>query len=238
MNKLVVFCVLFAALAAQAQRVELLTVRNGALFPTNAAASVAEIAQAVGVVQAAAAVAEATAAAALSISNEIAEITALENARNATGYIRGFVESFSAGIEADTNMTANIVLFDRTITETNVWVDLYTYFSSDPGVWPVVRSTESLLRTNAWDALSTVSATLTNVQVGEVLYECYRNRVSLPLEASNAFFRVWADVQGGGTNQFYFPVRNGIAVNGQTPLTATFTIGTNTIKYVGGVRVQ
>jgi hypothetical protein len=236
--KKILFFVCLAAFAAQAQRVELLTVRDGLLYPTNAAASVTDLANAVAQAQAAAAVAEATAAAASIISNEIAEITALENARNATGYIRGFVESFSAGIEADTNMTASIVLFDRTVTATNVWVDLYTFFSSDPGVWPVVRSTESLLRTNAWDELATVSAEVVEVQVGEVLYEAYKNRVSMPLDASNAFFRVWADVQGGGTNQFYFPVRNGISVNGQTPLTAEFVIGTNTVKYVGGVRVQ
>jgi len=127
---------------------------------------------------------------------------------------------------------------DRVIEGTNVYVDLYTYFSQDPGVWPVVRTTESLLRTNAWDEAYTVNVSVTNVLVGDTLYECYLNRVQVPSEASNAFFRVQADVQGGGTNQFYFSVNNGVSVNGLNPLTATFLVGTNTIRYVGGIRVQ
>jgi hypothetical protein len=234
---LLIACLLLCGVA-RGQAFGLLTIREGSIYPTNVVATVEQIAEAIAAASATSAKAEAAQAAAMMVSNSVDQIIALENARNSTGYVRGFVESFSAGIEADTNMTAAIVFMDRVIDGTNVYVDLYTYFSSDPGVWPVVRTTESLLRTNAWDEAYTVNVSVTNVLVGDTLYECYLNRVQVPSEASNAFFRVQADVQGGGTNQFYFPVNNGVSVNGIAPLTATFLAGTNTIRYVGGIRVQ
>jgi hypothetical protein len=239
MIKLFLFALLPAAVLAQAEIAEIVTIRNGQIIPSNTVAHISQLADTAAQTQAALALAQATQQSALIISNELAELEALENARNATGYIRGFVESFSAGIEADTNMVASIVKLEAAgTTPTNALWDIYTYFTSDPGSWPIIRTSDTMLRTNAWDAAQSVSVELTSVVVGGTEYEAYRNRIALPLETTNMFFRTFVDVFGGGTNAMYFPVNNGIAVNGREPLTATLTDGTNVMEWVGGVRVQ
>ena len=237
--KTCIIAILLAASVSAQQIGNLVTIRNDTIYPSNTVAAITDLAETAAQTQAALATATATAAAALMVSNSIAEIEALENARNATGYIRAFVESFSPGIEADTNITASIIKFDSAgTTASNALWDVYTYFTSDPGSWPVVRTSGSLMRTNAWDTANGVDVTLTSIVVGSTEYECYRNRIALPMETTNMFFRVYADILGYGTNQMYFPVQNGISVNGEDPLTATLVDGTNVMQWVGGVRVQ
>lgn len=225
---------------AQQPIAELLTVApDGTLSPTGIVSTISSIAVVASEAQAALAEAEAVSVAAGMVSNAVAEIEALENARNATGYIRLFVESFSAGIEADTNLTASIVMFEpASNTVDHAYYNLWTYFTSDPGTWPFVRTAESIGRSNTWDMATSISVSLGEVQVGETLYEAYRNTIEMPLTSTSSFFRVYADVQGAGTNQTYFPVNNGIAVNGVAPFTGSVTSGTNTMRWVGGVRVQ
>lgn len=237
-----VLILLFLALPVMcsAQQIgHIVTIRNNEIYPTNTVAKITELAETAAQTQAALTLAQATQQSALILSNELAEIRAMENARNATGYIRGFVESFSPGIEADTNMTASIIKLDYAGEgeDCALW-DVYTFFSEDPGNWPIVRTSDSLMRTNAWDAAESDSVVLTNIVVGSTLYECYRNRIKLPTETSEMFFRTFVDIFGGGTNTMYFPVNNGVAVNGREPLTATLIDGTNIMEWVGGVRVQ
>lgn len=228
-----------ALAAGGAEVAELVRVQDGQILPTNAVAHIQSLADTAAEVQAALARASAVEEAANMVSNSVEEIRELENARNATGYIRGFVESFSPGLEADTNLTASIVKFQSGGYDgTNVYWDIYTFFTSDPGAWPVVRTSGSAGRTNAWDETESVDVTVTNILVGSTLYEAYRNRVRMSPASTSAFFRVFCDIAGGGTNQMHFPVRNGIAVNGVAPLTATVTDGTNTMEWLGGVRVR
>ncbi|MFA7121076.1 MAG: hypothetical protein WC277_06320 [Bacilli bacterium] len=233
-------CCLLSAFAARAEPIaELVTVRDGQIYPSNTVAAITDLATSAASVQAALATATATQAAALMISNELAVIRDLEAARNSTGYIRGFVESFSAGIVADTNMTASIIAFERAGTDaTKAYYDLFTFFSEDPGSWPTVTTAESAGRTNAWDLATTESVILTNKIVGATDYECYRNRISMPLDSTTAFFRVQADITGIGTNATYFPVQGGIAVNGKQGVTVTIIDGDKTMQWIGGVRVQ
>jgi hypothetical protein len=217
----------------------IVTIRNNKIYPSNTVAEITQLADTAATTQVALAQAQAVAVAANLVSNELAEIEVLENARNATGYIRAFVESFSPGIEADTNLTASIIKLEAAgTTESNALWDVYTYFSEDPGNWPVVRTSGSLMRTNAWDNAAGLGAVITNIIVGATEYECYRNRIALPLNTTSMFFRVYADINGGGTNKLYFPVQNGISVNGCEPLTATVIDGTNTMEWIGGIRVQ
>ena len=217
----------------------IVTVRDGVIQPAGYVSSVSNLVSSVATVQAGLATAQATQAAALMISNELAVIRELEEARNATGYIRGFVESFSAGIVADTNMTASIVAFESGgVTATNAYWDLYTFFTNDPGTWPVVTTSESVGRSNEWDLATTIDVVLTNKIVGAVDYECYRNRITMPLSSTQAFFRVQADVMGLGTNTTYFPVVGGISVNGHAGITVTVIDGATTNQWIGGVRVQ
>lgn len=238
MIKIITFIMIPIILYGQ-EAAEIVTIRDGEIYPSNTVAKITELAETAASTRAALTLAQATQESALILSNELAEIEALENARNATGYIRGFVESFSPGIEADTNMTASIIKLDYYgVTTSNALWDVYTYFSEDPGNWPVVRTSDTLMRTNAWDSASSESVVITNIVVGSTDYECYRNRVELPLETTNMFFRTFVDVFGAGTNAMYFPVNNGISVNGREPLTATVTDGTNVMQWVGGVRIQ
>ncbi len=228
-------------LSARAQLAGLVTVRpDGSIWPSNTVASINTLANNAAGVQAAIAAAQAADVAAAMVSNSVAGIVALERARNSTGYIRLFAESFAPGIEADTNLMASIVRFDQNVAVSNnlAWHRIWTYFTSDPGAWPYVRTSDSMGRTNAWDRLSSANVSLGEVLVGDTLYEAYCNTVSMPLSTTSAFFRVHADVAGSGTNQMYFPVNNGIAVNGVAPLTATITQGTNTMRWIGGVRVR
>jgi hypothetical protein len=217
----------------------IVSVRDGEILPAGYVSSVSNLVDSVAITQAGLATAVATAAAANLISNELAVIRELEEARNATGYIRGFVESFSAGIVADTNLTASIVAFESGgVTATNALWDLYTFFTEDPGNFPAVTTSDSAGRTNEWALATSVDVILTNKLVGATDYECYLNRVTMPLSSTQAFFRVRADVAGIGTNTTYFPVTGGIAVNGNNGVSITVTEGTNTMQWIGGVRVQ
>ena len=219
---------------------EIVTVRDGVISPTNVVAAADAVAQTVAQAAYAYAEAQAVGAAAEIVSNAVAGVTEIINALEGIGYIQGYVLRFGAGVEADTNMVATIVqLTPAGNDSTNSLWDVWTHYTEDPHVTPVVRYSESLGRTNLWGAAMTVGpAVLDEVQIGGIMYEAYRQRVAMPLNYTSAFFRVYADVMGLSTNSIYLPVNNGIAVNGEPPLTATFTSGTNVIKFVGGIRVQ
>jgi len=235
----------FAILAVAGARAiepvaEILTVQGTTIYPTNVAATVSDVAAVTATAIAAAAQAEAVETAATMVSSAVEGVTEIANSLEGIGYIRGHVLQFGSGIAANTNITASIIRLDPAGVsgENSLW-DVYTYFSAEPGVLPYVRYTETLGRTGTWDVATLVGTpTISEIQVGDTLYDAYKTRVKMPLSYTSAFFRVYADITGAGTNQTYFPVENGIAVNGETPLTATFVDGTNTYRFVGGVRVQ
>jgi len=204
------------------------------------AAEVSAVAQAVAQAEAAAAQADAVETAAAMVSNAVAGVTEIVNSLEGIGYIRGHVMSFGSGVEVNTNAQATIVkIASAGTTSTNSLWNIWTYFTEDPGALPIIRFTDSLGRTNAWDEAHAVGdPALDTILVGSTEYEAYKNTVSMPAEYGSAFFRTFVDVSGVGTNQVYLPVRNGIAVNGVAPLTATFIDGTNVYRFVGGVRVQ
>lgn len=235
------FAILAVAGARSAEPVaEILTVQGTTIYPTNVAATVADVAGAVATAVSAAAKAEAVEQAAGMVSNAVAGVNTIVNSLEGIGYIRGYVLQFGSGIAADTNMTASIVKFAAAGTDgTNSLWDIWTYFSEDPGVLPQMRMTESLDRTNAWNKAEIVGTpAVEEVLAGGTLYEAYKIRVSMPPVYTSAFFRTFADIAGAGTNQVFMPVKNGVSVNGATPLTGTFTTGTNVFHFVGGVRVQ
>jgi hypothetical protein len=234
------FIILSVSARAQEPVAEILTVRGSVIYPTNVAAEVSAVAAAVAKAEAAAAQAEAVETAAAMVSNAVAGVNEIVNNLEGIGYIRGHVMQFGSGIEANTNAVASIVkLAPAGTSGTNSLWDIWTYFTEDPGVLPVIRFTDSLGRTNAWDEATAVGEpVIDTVLVGSTEYEAYKNRVSLPPKYGSAFFRTFVNVSGVGTNAVYLPVRNGVAVNGTVPLTATFVDGTNTYSFVGGVRVQ
>lgn len=232
---------ILSAAHAQEPVAELLTVQRGTIYPTNVVAEVSDVAKVVAQAAAAAVQAEAVEAAAGMVSNAVASISEIVNSLEGIGYIRGHVMSFGAGVEdVNTNAQATIVkIASAGTTSTNSLWNIWTYFTEDPGAFPVIRFTDSLGRTNSWDEANAVGdPALDTILVGSTEFEAYKNTVSMPAEYESAFFRTFVEVSGVGTNLVYLPVRNGISVNGITPLTATFVDGTNTYQFIGGIRVQ
>lgn len=251
MKQPLIALLIFASFATFAQEgwpekavAELVSVQGTTIFPENVVATIADVTS--NAVEAAAVLAKAQAVqeAAAMVSNAVAGVEEIINGIEGVGYIRGHVLSFGAGLYANTNATASIVKAAMAGIEPgtgNTLVDLWTYFTEDPGVLPGVRYTRDLkgAGTNVWELADSVMPTpvLEQVQVGGTLYDAYRNRVSMPPGYASAFFRVYVDAAGEG-DVIYLPVVNGVKVNGVEPLTATFIDGDDTFKFVGGVRVE
>ena len=219
---------------------EIVLMKNGEIFPTMAVATVADITsnavQAVAVAQAASVLEAATA----EVVEMIDGVSAVVNGIEGVGYIRGYILDFGvSGVEANTNVTATIIRYDHNVSNdvSYVYSDVYTYYSEEPGTLPVVRWATSPRSDATWTDLVSVETELTTITVNAVQYECYRSRVALPIAQASAFYRVFAEAQQQQVGAF-LPVRNGIRVGNHDPLTAEFQCGTNTFKFVGGIRVQ
>jgi len=234
-----IFILSLLAHCALAQDAEFVIVRPEGISPAGAVATIDQLASnAVAVVAAEAAL--------IATSNAVEEVALLVdgvaqvvNSLEGIGYIRGYMLDFGvAGIEASTNVTATIIRYDHDVARVPgyIYSDVYTYFSEEPGDWPTVRWTEAARGEANWMPLESVEVELTNITVGATNYECYRNRVKIPEEWAGAFFRIFADAKQMQVGEF-LPVRKGISVGGMEPLTAEFTVGGQTIKFVGGVRV-
>ena len=226
---------------AEVQIGELVQVRpSGQIVPSNAVATITGVAAAVAAAEGASTAAAVAAATGVTVSNMLVEVQTIINGLEGVGYVRGYLLDFGVGgVSDNTNVTATIVDFHPAVSNdgTYVYSDVYTYFTEAPAEFPVCRWTSSLGRTNAWETATSVSVELVEHLVGSTLYECYQNRVRVPVEYAAAFFRVFADAVQSQTGIF-LPVRNGVSPNGQTPLTLRVTSGTNVISFVGGIRVQ
>lgn len=239
MRKVIIFAALMPLIAI-AQDAEFVLVKQGDIHPAGAVATLEDISQA-------AVQALVVAQSAATVSNAAAEVQAMVdsvgdviNSVEGVGYIRGYVLDFGvSAAEVNTNATANIVRYDHAVTtdETSAYSDIYVYFSEEPAELPVLQWAGSPRTDATWQTLPSVSTTLTTITVDAVQWECYKIRVAMPLALSSAFFRVFATAQQQQVGAF-LPVRNGIKVGAFEPLTAEVMCGTNTIKFVGGIRVQ
>ena len=219
---------------------EFVLVKGGTIFPSNAVATVSDIA-------AAAVQAVAVAQSALIVSNAAAEVEAMIddvadviNSVEGIGYIRGYALDFGvSAAEVDTNQTANVIRFDYDVSNdvASVYCDVYVYFTAEPATLPVLRLASSPRDDATWTTLESVATALTTITVDSTSYECYRITVAVPIALSSAFLRVFATAQSTTVGS-YLPVRNGIKVGSYEPLTASVTCGTNTFTFVGGIRVQ
>lgn len=220
---------------------ELLQVKaDNSISPTNIVATFSAVAQAAAQAKSAAVQADIATQTAGEVSNMLATVTTLINGLEGVGYVRGYLLDFgTAGVEENTNVTAIIVAFNPAVSNdaTYVYSDVFTFFNEAPATFPVCRWTSSLGRTNEWNEAASVSVDIVEKLVGSTLYECYRNTVRVPVGYASAFFRVFAEAVQSQTGAF-LPVQNGISPGRKMPLTATFTVGTNTISFVGGIRVQ
>lgn len=228
-------------LTARAQIGELLQVRpDGAIVPSNAVATIEGVAAAAAAAAAAASEAAVTQSTGAAVSNNLVAIQQIINGLEGIGYIRAYMLDFGVGgTEVNTNVTATIVDFVPALSNdaTYVYSDVYTFFSESPAEFPVCMWQASLGRSNEWNVADSVAIALTDRLVGDVYYaEVYRNTVRVPVASASAFFRIFAEAVQSQIGAF-LPVKNGISPGGKEPLTATFSVGTNTITYVGGIRV-
>lgn len=212
---------------------------DGTVSPSNTVAYFEQVAQVAAQTQAALTEAAIILELATIVSNRADAVEAIIAQREGVGYLRGGVESFEpAGMVHNTNIVSSIIKFQKEVTPTNVVGHIYTYFSDDPGGMPYTRVTRNIRSTNTWDMVETENVVLDEIQIGSTLYECYRSDVFLPLSYSNAYFRVFTDVVGGGTQASAFEVVGRLKVGEYTGITATIIDGTNVHKWVGGPKVQ
>jgi len=221
----------------RAQDAEFVMVTPNGLSPAGAVATVEQLSS--NVVAAAAAEAAAVAAqdAAAQVQVLVDGVTEVVNSLEGVGYIRGYVLDFGvSGSEANTNATASIIRYDHSVSNNAEYVfsDVYTYFSEEPAEYPVVRWASSPREDATWEELESVSVAEDEITVGATTYECYRNTVKIPVAQASAFFRVFADAVEMQVGAF-LPVRNGIKVGKEIPLSVQLTEGTNTWRIVGGV---
>lgn len=229
-----------AAMATSPLDSEFVLIREGEIHPAGAVATVEDITanavQAIAVAQSASIVSNA-AAEVQAMVNSVADII---NSVEGIGYIRGYALDFGVAAEdISTNTTATIIRYDHDVARDgdSMLSDVYVYFSEEPATLPVLQWAGSPRTEATWSQLESVSTTLTQTMVDNILWDAYKIRVKVPIALSEAFFRVFATAQQQQTGAF-LPVRNGIKVGSYEPLTAEFTSGTNTFKFVGGVRVQ
>lgn len=230
---------IFAALCGlcRAQDAEFVMMTPDGLSPSGAVATVTDLSSNIVVAVAAQAAADAAAQAASDVQGMVDDVTDLVNALEGIGYIRGYMLDFGvSGSEANTNVTASIIRYDHSVSNNAEYVfsDVYTYFSEEPAEFPVVRWATSPRDDATWEELESVSVVEDEITVGATTYECYRNTVQIPVSQSAAFFRVFADAVQQQVGA-YLPVRNGVKVGNEVPLSVELTQGTNQWRIVGGV---
>lgn len=236
MKKLIVILAAIAGIV-QAQDAEFVMMTPAGLSPQGAVATVADLSSNIVVAVAAEAAAQAASLAAVEVQTIVDGVTDLVNALEGVGYIRGYMLDFGvSGSEANTNVTASIIRYTHSVSNdaTYVYSDVYTYFSEEPAEYPVVRWASSPREDAVWSELTSVGVVETQITVGATIYDCYRNTVRIPTAQASAFFRIFADAVQQQVGAF-LPVRNGIKVGNETPLSVQLTEGTNTWRIVGGV---
>lgn len=245
------FLMFLVATAARAESFERLAdflmwfpAKNGAapfLWPTNAVASIEEVARLQAQAVANATSADMLASAMSAVEGQISQVEAIVAAQESTLYIdrmNALRLGSAVSYADDTNVIMRIV--DHAINvgndgtyQTNV---VWGWCSVDPGFQPYIRCERNLNTTNEW-ALATVTkqAVVTDVLVGDTLYDTlYKLDFITPIAWGQAFFRMESEVRGTSTNLTYFVANNGFATKGNKPVTFRLQVGTNVIHCVGG----
>jgi len=238
MKYLMILMAVCGVCLAQEHVAEFVMMTPEGLSPSGAVATVSDLSAAAVEAVAAAAAADAAQQAAAEVQALVDGVADVINSLEGVGYVKGYMLDFGVdGTEANTNVTATIVKFVPNVSnDVNfAYCDLYTYFSEEPGDWPVARGSISPRSDATWEELTSVSVVETNVTVGATTYDCYRNTVAVPVAQTNAFFRIYAEAAQQSVGAF-LPVRNGISVGGQAPLSGSWTVGEETYLFVGGVR--
>ena len=212
---------------------EFVLVRDGEAFPAGVVATPSQLAAANA--QAASAIAAAAGAAA----QAAAAVDAI-GAAEGVGYVRGFATSFVAALApSSSNMTAQIIRYDHAVASAGGMTtsDIYVWFSAPPANLPALEWRATLDSGSGWSLLETEPAEPATIEIDGEARDCFKIAARMPDTLASAFFRAFAEVAAGGPAR-YLPVRNGISVNGKNGITGEWTAGTNTIKFLGGIRIK
>ena len=240
MKNIITALITIAVITCHAQRGQIMMIDStGKVTPSNAVATVEQIAEAVAAAEAAAMQVEVMRQTEAQISNAVTQITQYINSLEGVGYIQGYVIEFEGAISVDTNAFSQIVRFTPNVVVSDpqagmAYFKLNTYFSAIPALAPVVRYQTTLGRTNAWTQATVIDSYSEDVTIGSVTYETYAQIVEIPNVYAAAFFRVFAQINGGG-EAVMLNVNNGITVNGRKGLTKGFTNGVDILVIRGGI---
>lgn len=240
MKNIITALITAAVITCHAQQGQIMMIDStGKVSPSNAVATVTQIAEAVAAAEAAAVQVEIQQKTEIAISNAIEQISQYINSLESVGYIYGYVTEFEGAISVDTNAYSQIVRFTPNVSvpepQTGMaYFKLNTYFSAVPALPPVVRYQTTLDRTNAWTQATVVDSYSEDVTINSVTYETYAQIVEIPIAYQAAFFRVFAQINGGGEATM-LNVNNGISINGVAGLTKSFTNGVHVLHVRGGI---
>lgn len=213
---------------------------NPYLSPSNAVASIEEVARLQAGVIANASAADLLQQAMVSVDGRIAQVEDVIAAQERTLYIDRYnVLRLGEQVQADeSDAIMRVVKDDWAIGRGSTYQTnaLWGWCSVDPGFMPYVRIEKNLSSTNEWDlGIVTSQTTEHDVLIGETLYDTlYRVEFLTPIEWGAAFARLSVEVRGTSTNSTFFVANNGFSVKGNKPVSFDLTVGTNRIQCVGG----
>jgi hypothetical protein len=213
---------------------------DGQIIPANSAASISMLASNAAQAVAVVAAAEAAQDASEVLSNRLDAVEATIASQKQHLIFRGSVLSFSSAYAPATNMDYQIVQVDMRDVSTNTYFDLWTWFPIAPSNAPTVDYVTSTEASNNWRYMTLVTNSwpaTTNIVIGTNVYQTYLTTLLVPHDQASAYYRVNGQVNSSSDLDNVLNVRNGIAVNGNAGATGYFTLGTNTLHFVGGVLV-
>ena len=213
---------------------------NPYLSPSNAVASIEEVARVQAQAVANAAAADLLQEAMITCNGRISQVEDVISAQEQTLYIDKYnVLRLGEQIQTTESDATLLVVKDTWNLgrgETHQTNEVWVWCSVDPGFLPYVRLERELSTTNEWN-LGTVTSQTTehDILIGETLYDTlFRVEFLTPVEWGSAFVRGEVNVRGAGTNTTFFTANNGFAVKGKKPVSFDLTVGTNRIQCVGG----
>lgn len=243
-----VFCLILLSLSCSAVTMERLGDflmwfpggGNPYLWPSNAVASIEEVARVQAQAVANASAADMLQEAMLTCNGRISQVEDVIAAQEQTLYIDKYnVLRLGEQIQTEeSDATLRAVRDQWNIGQDSTWQTnvVWGWCSVDPGFLPYVRLERNLSTTNEWNLGTVTSQTVEHdILIGDTLYDTlFRVEFITPVEWGSAFVRLEVNIRGAGTNTTFFTANNGFAVKGKKPVSFDLTVGTNRIQCVGG----
>jgi hypothetical protein len=213
---------------------------NGVIRPIGFVAANSNLTTLVTENQITGAKADAVSAAQALLDARLAAVEASIAQRELVAYIRDYARNYGYGLAPRTNIVSSII---RSTTPygndgTNCYVDVYNHFSADPGNYAVhgMKYISTLNGTNAWSYAPVISYTATSIMIGSTNWGCYKYVVKMPSALASAFLKTYTE-SFSQVGSGFFPIKNGIEVDGVRGISATFASGASTVVFTNGLYI-